>query len=296
MGEQARARLCDSSGSEHSPEDSAADLSDLVNSFIETEYGAAVKTDCGEGTPTEGLGESSSGGLESQTECFDSETEKTLRSLLAVDDAKRTITAVAEQAYRKLGNSSLPEFKRRLMTRLRDAGFDAGLCKSRWAKGSRIPAGSYDYVDVNVDGTRYIVEAFLAGEFEIARPTQRYASLLEMFPTIFVGEVDELKQVVGLMCAAMKSSLKSVGMHVPPWRRNAYMQAKWFGSYKRTLNSIPARSVTDSGNGIEAKRSIGFVAASTSPRISFSYHCRDGFVSKVVGVRGGLLAAALNGE
>lgn len=103
------------------------------------------------------------------------------------------------------------------------------------------------------------MEVFLAGEFTIARPTSSYTSLLEVFPSIYVGKVGRFKKVVKLMCRAMRKSLKTNGLHLPPWRRLAYLQAKWFRSYKRTINEIPGRTVSDSDEGLSQKRLIGFV-------------------------------------
>jgi uncharacterized protein (TIGR01615 family) len=120
----------------------------------------------------------------------------------------------------------------------------AGLCKSKWEKTGRYPSGNYEYIDVNVSGNRYIIEVLLAREFEIARPSDKYASLLDVLALIFVGKVEDLKQVVRQMCMAMKESMKSMGMHVPPWRRSGYMNSKWFGSYKRTTNEVPTRKST----------------------------------------------------
>lgn len=53
-----------------------------------------------------------------------------------------------------------------------------------------------------------------------------------------MGTPEELKQLVRIMCHEMRRSMKHVGIHVPPWRRNSYMQAKWFGFYKRTSNEM----------------------------------------------------------
>lgn len=141
------------------------------------------------------------------------------------------------------------------------------------------PAGDHEYIDVNFGGSRYIVEIFLAREFEIARPTSKYRSLLNIFPEIFVGNLEELKGVVKLMCSAMKESMKKRNMHVPPWRRNGYMQAKWFGSYKRTTNH----------------KVSGSAEADTSPTEMSSpcfkaYHCR-GDLGRNASIRVGNLTA-----
>lgn len=257
--EVVRARPCDSWESESSTELSDADLSDLVNSFLEEErVGVEEEMVEDEGGDVE---RETDGDLIGRREsyCSDSETKEALRSLLgdeASDDAVEKIRAETELACRHIGSgSSSKGFKRRLMNRLRERGFDAGLCKSRWGKTNKrsIP-GDYEYVDVNIVGTRYVVEVFLAGEFEIARATKDYISLLEEFPPIFVGKQEELKQIVRIMSRAMKGSMKSVEMHVPPWRRNSYMQAKWFGSYKRTTSAAPLRKESERGAGFAGER------------------------------------------
>lgn len=165
----------------------------------------------------------------------------------------------------------------------------AGLCKSKWEKTGRFPSGNYEYIDVNVNGNRYIVEVSLDRQFEIARPTDQYASSLNVFPRIFVGKVEELKKIVKLMCSAIKESMKGVDLHVPPWRRKGYMQSKWFGNYKRTTNEVPSKDA-QYGEAVAGKRSVGFEA-----KPSISYNCREDFASKV-GLRVGHLTAVFNGN
>ncbi|MCD7454457.1 hypothetical protein HAX54_024896 [Datura stramonium] len=69
-----------------------------------------------------------------------------------------------------------------------------GLCKSKWEKRKTSFSGNYEYIDVNMNENRYIIEVNLAREFDI-RPAACYTSLLEIFLSIFVGKVKELKQV-----------------------------------------------------------------------------------------------------
>jgi len=85
------------------------------------------------------------------------------------------------------------------------------------------------------------------------------------------------------MCSAIKDSMKTMDMHVPPWRRNSYMQAKWFNQYKRTLNEVASRN------------SITFEAKPLKARPLKAYNCRDNFGSKLV-VRVGHLTTAFNVE
>nr|KYP62692.1 hypothetical protein KK1_017237 [Cajanus cajan] len=281
----ARVRLCESSGSEHSPE-TLTDLSYLVKSFMEKNEITPEKEE-----------EQQVGGVECEEdhdeekeEKSDSEKREMLRSLFYGNEgdndereAKETIRREVEDACRVVGNNS----KRRLMSRLREKGFDAGLCKSKWKKNGRLTGGDYEYIDMNLKGKRYIVEVGLAGEFEIARPTNQYTSLLDVFPLIYVGKVEELKEVAVLMCAAIKSSMKRMNLQVPPWRRNVYMQAKWFGAYKRTTNADATKSASES---LFPKRSIGFEVLPVK-----THNCRDVYVTKT-GFRIGHLTTAFNSD
>ncbi|GAB4826516.1 hypothetical protein Ancab_033412 [Ancistrocladus abbreviatus] len=290
---------CESSGSEHWVEESGEeDLSDLVNSFIEKGERDVEDADAGE------ISNEEDDEIEKERDDdhkWDVDRKELLLRLLGgtVDGdggggggMEERIHEAVEVGCRVIGEcSSRSDFKRRLVAYLRDNRYDSGLCKSRWEKTGPRLAGDYDYIDVNLAGTRYIVELFLAGEFQIARPTTRYNSLLAMLPPIFVGKPEVLKQIVRLMTAAVKESLKSVHLHVPPWRRNGYMQAKWFASYKRTVNPIPGNKAGDEeGSPPAKKRSVGFEARRRPPPPVISFHCRDDFGKAVLRV--GLLAAA----
>lgn len=121
LDEEAKARLYESSGSVHSAAETLTDLSYLVKSFLENEGVADQEND-----EADRLVESS------ETNCSDSEIIHTLKRLFncqADDDkVKRSIHTAVEEAFREVGNygSSSSDFKRRLMARLRDRGFDAG--------------------------------------------------------------------------------------------------------------------------------------------------------------------------
>ncbi|KAK7245932.1 hypothetical protein RIF29_40786 [Crotalaria pallida] len=299
----ARVRLCESSGSEHSPE-SSTDLSDLVKSFLEkNEEGGEKKV--GGGVHPRDKDHHKKGGDDDEEEvdkfeCSHSEKREMLAGLFAGSDddedekkVKEKIRREVEVACGVVGEYSMQGFKRRLMTQLREKGFDAGLCKSKWEKNGRITAGDYEYIDVNFSGKRYIVEVSLAAEFEIARATDQYTSLLDVFPLIFVGKVEELKRVVRLMCTAIKGSMKKRDLHVPPWRRNGYLQAKWFSSYKRTTNAVATKKASTplSPESLFPKRStIGFEA-----RPAKAHNCRDVYVTST-GFRIGQLTAAFNSD
>ncbi|KAI5003084.1 hypothetical protein ZWY2020_027734 [Hordeum vulgare] len=97
-------------------------------------------------------------------------------------------------------------------------------------------AGEHEYIDVHVAGgggagrTRLIVDIDFRSQFQLARPAPWYAYLSARLPAVFVGPPDRLRKAVALLCVASRRSLRESGLHVPPWRRSSYMQAKWFPS------------------------------------------------------------------
>ncbi|KAL5712471.1 hypothetical protein ACHQM5_014642 [Ranunculus cassubicifolius] len=115
-----------------------------------------------------------------------------------------------------------------------DLGYDASICKSKWEKSSSFPAGDYEYIDVIVEGDRLIIDIDFRSEFEIARPTKSYRTILQSLPVIFVGKSDRLQQILSIVSEGAKQSLKKKGMHFPPWRKAEYMKAKWFSPFTRT--------------------------------------------------------------
>ncbi|CAI9279926.1 unnamed protein product [Lactuca saligna] len=239
----AKVRDCDSSGSEHSSE-TVKDLSDLVNSYIEngdgvvdTAFDMKISDEC------------NSNEIDDDTEEAKESLERLFRTQKG-DPVKKDLLFQVEKAWRRVKevNSSplpVPGSKRLLMARLRDQGLDAGLCKSKWEKKGRLISGEYEYVDVNVAGTRYIITISLSEEFETARPTDNYTSLLEILPQISVCKVEEMKEVVRIMSRAVKKTMNQRKMAVPPWKRREYVQAKWFGTYKRTTNEFSTKNTTD---------------------------------------------------
>ncbi|XP_059660433.1 uncharacterized protein LOC132306872 [Cornus florida] len=127
------------------------------------------------------------------------------------------------------------DYCRRIVTdALLALGYDASICKSRWEKASSYPAGEYEYVDAIVDGERLIIDIDFRSEFEIARSTKTYKTILQILPYIFVGKSDRLQRMVSIVSEAAKQSLKKKGMHFPPWRKAEYVKAKWLSPYTRT--------------------------------------------------------------
>lgn len=241
-----------SSGSEHSGSDAVAGydspcLSELVDSFLEDSHDGIDETGGGNGTTT----------YISNANCVDSNYDNTASLEIivrsnAVNDrdsyrnllVDRVLKAMEMVSVFKMDNAV---FKRKVMAYLREAGYDSAICKTKWSSSGGITAGNYEFIDVmrSVSSSRqnrYFVDLDFASEFGIAMPTGEYSRLLQYCPKVFVGKSEELKKIVRAMSDAAKRSLKSKGLSLPPWRKNRYMQNKWFASYHRTTNQTPVDS------------------------------------------------------
>ncbi|XP_071736986.1 uncharacterized protein [Rutidosis leptorrhynchoides] len=272
------------------------DLFDLVNSFIDKGYGAVHEKE-------------EIGRIDDEDEDYDKEVmmKDSLKRLLLGftenndnDDVKATtwrknVLLQVEKACHCIpkDTNSSSAYKSQLVAHLRHQGIDAGLCKSKWEKNGRVPSGYYEYIDANIKGTRYIIEISLPQEFEIARPSDFYTLLLNVFPQIVVCKVEELKKIVGIMCDAIKKSMKQQQMHVPPWRRHEYVSAKWFGPYKRFgSDQFQTKNVVADSNSNKGGKGNGVVGLLSFP----NRNCyRSGRKEREFGFEIGNLAMAFKG-
>ncbi|KAL4587918.1 hypothetical protein LXL04_000795 [Taraxacum kok-saghyz] len=164
---------------------------------------------------------------------------------------------------------------RNMMLFLQNIGYNAAICKTKWEGCDGVTAGSYEFIDVvrSDSGARYYIDLNFAGEFEIARQTNHFRRLSQHLPTVFVGKSEDLKQIVKLMSNATKRSLKTRGLSLPPWRKNRFMQNKWFCTYRRTVNYTPTTItsvfVTPAVSTFSPVKciSIGFNAVGNAPLI-----------------------------
>ncbi|KAK1422666.1 hypothetical protein QVD17_17952 [Tagetes erecta] len=117
--------------------------------------------------------------------------------------------------------------------RLQNSGFDSAVCKSKWKSSFDIPSGEHTFLDV-VDNSnrkkgdvRVIIELELRGQFEMKKASDEYNSLVCKLPDVFVGKSDRLQTVIKILSFAAKKCMKEKKMHLGPWRKQQYMQAKW---------------------------------------------------------------------
>lgn len=165
-----------------------------------------------------------------------------------------SVSSVGLAALRLRGTS----YRRAVMARLRERGYNAGVCKVQWESAGNLVAGSYEYVDVvteEEDGRRYIVELSFAAEFEVARGEKGgYKEVTAALPEVAVARPEELLQVVRVVGKAAQRSLKAQGLHVPPWRKTRYIVAKWQGPYRRTTNGAAGAPARQSAKRWDSRR------------------------------------------
>ncbi|KAI8523311.1 hypothetical protein RHMOL_Rhmol13G0063500 [Rhododendron molle] len=257
-----------SSGSEHGGEEYSPCLSDLIHGFLEDDAGGGG--DSGGGEPPDY--ESDSERDPSMCDLTDVIEDLVNASVtMSADSCRNLLSAHVSNAATAFKFSSVKPsrsvLRRAVMASLRELGYNAAICKTKWESSGGLTAGNYEFIDVVVQtdpatsqSHRYFVDLDFVAEFEIARPTDRYQRLLEKLPGVFIGRGEELKEIVKAMSEAAKRSLKSRGLSLPPWRKNRFMQNKWFGPYRRTVNAIPANSPSVLTGFAVKCRSVGFDA------------------------------------
>ena len=80
---------------------------------------------------------------------------------------------------------------------------------------------------------RVVIELNFRAEFEMARANAEYNRLVSRLPEVFVGKSERLKALIKILCHAAKKCMKEKKMHMGPWRKHKYVQAKWFGTCER---------------------------------------------------------------
>ncbi|CAL4981239.1 unnamed protein product [Urochloa decumbens] len=178
--------------------------------------------------------------------------------------ARHVEKAIGEVSSSLQIQSSGPAFRLAVVSQLREAGYNAAVCQTRWRGTRDMSAGSYEYIDVvtavtaaagkaDADGERYIVDVRFATEFMVARPSGAYAHVLGALPRVLVAQPVVVRQVVRLASKAARRSLKSQGLTVPPWRKKRFVAAKWLGPYRRA----PGAPIVAAGDAM--CRTVGFL-------------------------------------
>ncbi|CAL1397986.1 unnamed protein product [Linum trigynum] len=133
--------------------------------------------------------------------------------------------------------------------RLRNAGYNSGICRTKWRSSPDIPSGEHTFLDV-IDNSkrgevRVVIELNFRAEFEMAKASDEYSRLVRRLPEVFVGKIERLTSVIKILCMAAKKCMSEKKMHMGPWRKHRYMQAKWLGTCRERKTPSPSLSGSD---------------------------------------------------
>ncbi|GLJ31240.1 hypothetical protein SUGI_0626410 [Cryptomeria japonica] len=221
--------------------------------------------------------------LSSATESM--EVESNAQSQLHIDILKSIMSEMSEEEisisaqivrYKEFAGNEGQQHSSSVVSHLRSLGFDAAICRSEPKHDRSFPAGKYEFMDVLVrnrkeKSTRILVDMDFRTQFEIARPSSEYSSLIQLLPLLYVGNAEKLAKIVKTMSKSAKMSLKTKGMCIPPWRTYAYMHSKWLSSCRRITSHFPEEIMSFHGGGaeecIELKWSEDFCQKSENQRM-----------------------------
>ncbi|KAJ4751995.1 DUF506 family protein (DUF506) [Rhynchospora pubera] len=241
------------SGSEHDS------LSYLVHAFFENEYEVGKSTS----PPTSGDDSDSDESTDRANQAAE-EIRKLLKPRKKRDPFHQQLYSDVEEAAEVLAplKANRSSFNRAIMTRLREKGYDSGLCKARWEGSKGLAPGNYEYIDVAqmlADGKkeRFIVDVYFMAESEVAGPSDEYRTVLSALPEVMLVRQEEMKRVLRILADEAKRSLKSRCLSVPPWRKRPFLMAKWLGPYRRTTNPVSVSVQMAAGSDVK-HRAVGF--------------------------------------
>lgn len=78
-----------------------------------------------------------------------------------------------------------------------------------------------------LDKSQLIVDLQFKDQFIIAKPTDRYSSLLACISPVLVIPEEHIAPLVTFLCAEMSSAFKTSNTVIPPWRQASSMLTKW---------------------------------------------------------------------
>ncbi|KAI5386615.1 uncharacterized protein LOC127105751 isoform X1 [Lathyrus oleraceus] len=134
-------------------------------------------------------------------------------------------------------------FMRQVSRCLQNAGFNSSICNTKWTSSHNLPSGEHTFLDVihstskEKSDVRVIIELNFRSQFEMGKASEDYNNLVRKLPEMYVGKVERLRNIIKIMCMVAKRCLKENKMHIGPWRKQKYMQAKWLGPCKRNTST-----------------------------------------------------------
>ncbi|XP_019151830.1 PREDICTED: uncharacterized protein LOC109148547 isoform X2 [Ipomoea nil] len=121
----------------------------------------------------------------------------------------------------------------RAVNELRNKGFTATLCTSKWNQTDKKLGGRHEYIEVIVStqGRKkqvpLVIELNLRDEFKMGKSCEEYCRMVEQLPQMYIGKGEYLNAIVRAVCDAAKKSASEQRIHIGPWRKTSFMLMKW---------------------------------------------------------------------
>lgn len=169
-------------------------------------------------------------------------------------------------------------FMRQVSRCLQNAGFNSAICNTKWTSSHNLPSGEHTFLDVihstskQKPDVRVIIELNFRSQFEMGKASEDYNNLVRKLPEVYVGKVERLRNIIKVMCMAAKRCLKENKMHMGPWRKHKYMQAKWLGPCKRNTSTNSLSMEYSQAVSPKQKVKASMLTVDLSDKIS-NMHC-----------------------
>lgn len=150
-----------------------------------------------------------------------------------IEEAKNTDFCSCEKP--KSDDGCINCFRKTVVKLLRQKGYNAKLCTSKWKSTKEIPGGMHEYIQVivNTHGRKkqipVLIEPELRDQFKIAKACNEYQKLVNQLPEYYIGKFDYLNAIITVLCEAAKQSMKEKKLYRGPWRKRKFMEMKWSG-------------------------------------------------------------------
>lgn len=95
-----------------------------------------------------------------------------------------------------------------------------------------------DNTNIKKGEVRVIIELDFRGQFEMKKGSEEYNDLVSKLPNVFVGKIERLQAVIKILSNAAKRCMKEKKMHLGPWRKQRYVEAKWVRVVERTTTTL----------------------------------------------------------
>ncbi|XAR68013.1 hypothetical protein NMG60_11002990 [Bertholletia excelsa] len=228
-----------------------------VEESSESSCQSGLSFDCGEKVEEEDEEDEKSCSVE-EAETFWKSQEEVLRATLrrtssieskireATMDALRELNSenIGCTCRRRVANGCRDCRRREVSDRLRKAGYNCASCKSKWKRSPDMPSGEHSYLEVTHSSKkgeviRVLIELNFRAEFEMVKAGEEYNRLIHQLPEVFIGKGHRLRTLIKILCSAAKKCMKDKKMHMGPWRKQQYMQAKWLGKSEEETTTAP---------------------------------------------------------